>query len=189
MGSIGSVYPKGTTTKAIVENLLDQPVLASAMKNGVFYGVIKSALNGKKTMFVSPITRVKAQGGYYGGGTETIVKLQDESMGPYDAQCPDRLLDMLDEPYNDYAAEWRQKCREYNQEVRDGHTSAKGVKEGTRVEFAEPLFFGKRNGSFKRFRYSGVRNIFLALDDEGHGALRVNLGSTWKTRSYKVVAA
>lgn len=188
MGAIGSVYPKGTPTKEIVSEVFGGvEILDSAMKGGVFYGVIHSKHYDRKMCIVSPITRCKARRDWYGEGTETIVKLQDEAMGPWDAQCPDRLLDMLDEPVNDYSTEWRQKCREHNATVRAVREATKGVVKGTQIRFEESLYFGVGHGRAKTFLYTGSKNTFVAVDGEAKG-LRVNLGNTWKMRPWVVAA-
>lgn len=42
----------------------------------------------------------------------------DEDMGPFESQCPDRVLDLLTPTENETALRWRERCREYNQETR-----------------------------------------------------------------------
>ncbi len=39
-------------------------------------------------------------------------KDQDEMMGPYKYDCPASILDLLGPPGNDYAAQWREQCRQ-----------------------------------------------------------------------------
>lgn len=43
-------------------------------------------------------------------GNEYRYKPITENEGPYECKCPKRILEMLDAPHNDYAAEWRKKC-------------------------------------------------------------------------------
>jgi hypothetical protein len=43
-------------------------------------------------------------------------KDMDEGMGPYECQCPARILDKLSATANSYALEWRAKCREYHRD-------------------------------------------------------------------------
>ena len=38
----------------------------------------------------------------------------DESMGPSEARCPASILDLLGPPRNDYATQWRERCRAWN---------------------------------------------------------------------------
>lgn len=177
MGSIGTYVAKGTPTKKVVEDVTGTPMLASATKNGVFYGVFESAQDGRKMAFVSPIHRNRG---------EVIVKLQDETMGPYDAECPDRLLDMLDPTDNAHATEWREKCRANNQRAAEARKAAKAVTAGTVLRFAEPLNFGSRYGEATLARYSGKGSTFVALDLPVGYLLTVRI-TNWQKRSYEIV--
>jgi hypothetical protein len=56
-----------------------------------------------------------------------------EDMGPAEDCCPARILDLLTEPSNDHAREWRQRCRARIERGRP--------KPGQKVAFAEPLEF------------------------------------------------
>jgi len=38
-------------------------------------------------------------------------KPMDESMGPCESECPARILDRLTNPPNDWARQWRERCR------------------------------------------------------------------------------
>ncbi len=42
-----------------------------------------------------------------------------EDCGPYQAKCPERILNMLTETNNEYALSWREACRKYHQNRRD----------------------------------------------------------------------
>ena len=39
-------------------------------------------------------------------------KDMDESMGPYESECPERILKLLTPTKHEYACKWRQRCRE-----------------------------------------------------------------------------
>ena len=43
---------------------------------------------------------------------DTGYKDMDETMGPYEAECPARILDKLTPTDHEYALQWRAKCRE-----------------------------------------------------------------------------
>lgn len=169
MGAIGGYWPKGTPTKTIVEDVVGQPMLAGVTKGNVFYGVFESRITGKKMAAVMPISR---------GGGETAVKMQDEEMGPCDTKCPDRLLDMLDETDNDYAKEWRAKCRAYNAKV----AQAKSITEGTTIVLTKPVEFSGGYGKATRFTYTGKTARFYAPEL----GVTVNLGRDWATREFTV---
>jgi hypothetical protein len=44
-------------------------------------------------------------------GKRLHVKRISEDMGPYDDRCPPRILDLLSEPINEWARDWRRRCR------------------------------------------------------------------------------
>ena len=43
-------------------------------------------------------------------GGQFAYKDMDESMGPYESECPARILNKLTADANDYAREWRARC-------------------------------------------------------------------------------
>lgn len=110
-------------------------VLRSSMVGQVYYAAVQSyeAAGPKSVFAVVCLTRwnPKARDGHIFG-----YKDMDESCGPYEAQCPARILDLLTEPANDYAREWREKCR-----ARLRLTERKLPKSGDRLIFAEPIRF------------------------------------------------
>lgn len=69
-------------------------------------------------------------------------KSMDESMNPGEAACPARLLDRLEElvpePPNEWAREWRERCGA----IIAAKERAQRVPRGAVVHFAEPLHFG-----------------------------------------------
>lgn len=44
-------------------------------------------------------------------GKRLHIKRISEDMGPYDIRCPSRILDLLSEPINELARDWRARCR------------------------------------------------------------------------------
>lgn len=60
-------------------------------------------------------------------------KAISEDMGPAEDGCPARILDLLGEPSNRYAREWRERCRARLARGRPRH--------GQAVVFAEPICF------------------------------------------------
>lgn len=99
-------------------------------------------------------------------------KLVDETMGPVEDNCPTRLLDLLPaEAPNEYAAEWRARCRA-NAEAK---AAMPKLAKGDRVRLAEPIKF--MNGmEADTFTFEG-RFTFTA----SNGTL-VRLPKNWKMR-------
>lgn len=76
-----------------------------------------------------------------------------EDMGPVEDGCPARILDLLSEPSNEHAREWRRRCR--------ARLSRSRPSRGQTVVFAEPLRF---------------------LDGAEHRVLRFDGGSRFRSR-------
>lgn len=62
-------------------------------------------------------------------------KDMEESMGPHEADCPARILDLLTPTDKEYALDWRQRCRA-NLERR-----ARKLADGDRIRLPEPMKF------------------------------------------------
>ena len=59
----------------------------------------------------------------------------EESMGPHEADCPARILDLLTPTDKDYAIDWRARCRA-NLERR-----SRKLADGDRIRFPAPMKF------------------------------------------------
>jgi hypothetical protein len=79
-----------------------------ATVRGTFYAAVSNNKNPDVIFAVVILTRWnnRARDGFNFG-----CKDLDESMGPYQTDCPARILDRLAAPLNDYSAEWRARCR------------------------------------------------------------------------------
>lgn len=77
-------------------------------------------------------------------------KDMDEGMGPCEAKCPTSILDLLGPPRNEYAAEWRRRCRAWNALARRPRP-----KPGDTIILAEPITFtdGYEGSRFEVFAY------------------------------------
>jgi hypothetical protein len=107
-------------------------------------------------------------------------KDQDEMMGPYKYDCPASILDLLGPPGNDYAAQWREQCRE-----RLALTTRRKPRSGDTLVLAQPLTFtdGKAERSF-RVVQSGKKTSLRRVSD-GVG-VRI---SSLMTRAWTIVPA
>ncbi len=47
-------------------------------------------------------------------GYNILFKELDETCGPYEAECPERILDLLTETTCENSLDWRKRCREYH---------------------------------------------------------------------------
>lgn len=64
-------------------------------------------------------------------------KDMDETMGPYQYDCPERILKLLTPTDNEYALQWREKCWE---NIRKRKAQPR-LKKGMMIEFAKPIAF------------------------------------------------
>ena len=85
-------------------------VLKSTMKGSVYYAAVEftDKRAGKSEVFAAIfLTRTYMQDHF-----NFSYKDMYETMGPYAYDCPKGILDLLTETDNEYANEWRKKCRE-----------------------------------------------------------------------------
>lgn len=87
-------------------------------------------------------------------------KDMDEGAGPCEANCPASVLDLLGPPRNEYAAEWRQRCRQRLSLLRRPKPEV-----GDLLIFAEDIHFGDVH-SGRRFRMidNSRRALFRGVD-------------------------
>ena len=115
----------------------------------------------------------------------------DEGMGPFSYNCPAKILDQLTEPPpNDWAATWREKCR---QKLQNKQRNNK-LKDGNVIQLSEPLEF--TDGSFcdtfvitKQKR----KTLFYAAKQDGEGNWKANPYmlykiTRWKEKDFQVIA-
>lgn len=71
----------------------------------------------------------------------------DESMGPVECNCPEKILDLLTPTEQEYAVKWRNKCRDNIKR----HKNLPKLSEGMIVDFEEPFSWGGNIGEWKTF--------------------------------------
>lgn len=70
-------------------------------------------------------------------GDERCIKEVTECMGPYETECPLRIINKLSPTNSEYANQWRERCRAYAA----SQSGSKRLKVGQAIEFASPLKF------------------------------------------------
>jgi hypothetical protein len=78
-------------------------VIATARYGTVIYAAVRAA--GSDAVFGLVLLAERHRGALY-------TKAISEDMGPAEDGCPARILDLLSEPSNDHARDWRRRCRE-----------------------------------------------------------------------------
>ena len=103
-------------------------VLKSTVRSNAYYAACQSYTADGPEQTFAIICLIKwnpaARDGYL-----FAYKDQDEMMGPYKYDCPASILDLLGPPGNDYAAQWREQCRQRSSRrpgERDAHRTRPG---------------------------------------------------------------
>jgi hypothetical protein len=187
-----------TTKEAIVKDLEREDGTSPVVDISVVGTVGYVAYRTREDTIVGVVVLTARQRGHFNFGT----KMMDEHMGPYNFDCPARILDKLSplpaeavakaetpEPtdFREYeggdvsAARWRKKCRERAAQKKE----AVQLQPGDTIIFPEPLSFGKY-GTYSRFTYQkmGNRTVFVPVD--------TNLPCTithWRLRQFTVEPA
>jgi hypothetical protein len=149
-------------------------VLDHAQVGSTFYVVARDVAEGPMfgtiTAFVILVDRRSRDYFNYGHKDQTW------DLGPTETKCPDRLLDLLPEPPNEWAEAWVRECRAYNRQVKTNRR----VKPGQTVRLAAPLSFtdGVERDTFT---YEGGSN-FRSSD-----GVRVRI-TRWRERPFALVA-
>ena len=143
-------------------------ILDMATVKGTVYGAVK--LPDGRVEAVVILTRW-VRGDQHNFGYKDM----DESMGPCEDECPARILDRLSDPApNDYAVEWRAKCRARLEQ----RAARPVVRRGDTVWFLKPLKF-ESGDELDTFVFE-QRNSFRA----SYGRYRI---SGWRGMDYEVV--
>ncbi len=154
-------------------------VLKSTVRSNAYYAACQSYTADGPEQTFAIICLIKwnpaARDGYL-----FAYKDQDEMMGPYKYDCPASILDLLGPPGNDYAAQWREQCRQ-----RLALTTRRKPAPGDTLVLPEALTFtdGQTERSF-RFVQAG-KKVSLRRASDGVG-VRI---SSLMTRAWTIVPA
>ncbi len=141
MGWTGGQLQGPFTTRAAIEFEFGAEFLArviDTVRHGtVIYAAVRSR-DGKQVFGL--VLLAERQGG------TLYTKPISEDMGPADDRCPARILDLLTPPSNDWAREWRERCR--------ARLAKPHPRKGQIVAFAKALTFTDGQ-SHSTFTYQG----------------------------------
>lgn len=101
----------------------------------VGYGAVEHVHpDGTREVFAVVILMQFCRSEYFGFGYKDM----DETMGPCEAECPQRILDLLtDHLASDSASDWRRRCREYH----EGRVRVRSLRKGVGFTTEKPLPF------------------------------------------------
>ena len=106
MGWVSGDFEGRLTARAVVRFVFgeecDELVLDAVRDRDVVYAAVRTPDHKEVWGLVLVIKR---------DGHRLHVKSISDDMGPYDDRCPARVLDLLTEPSNDWARNWRSRCR------------------------------------------------------------------------------
>jgi hypothetical protein len=123
MGWTTTHKPKGISATDYL--LHHSGALSWGPDNPATYKVLDTAIVNLKT-FYAAVERIDKQTkarevwaaifllGYWRGEENFGWKSMSEEMGPCEAECPERILDLLTETDNENALDWRKRCREFH---------------------------------------------------------------------------
>lgn len=142
-------------------------VLKSTVRSGAYYAACQPyGAEGEGAVFaIICLVRwtPKARDGFV-----FAYKDMSESAGPCYYDCPASILDLLGPPANDYAAQWRARCRDQL-----ALTSRRKPVPGDTLVFDEPVTFSD-GGSEQRFRVAAWGNKIVLLRAGDGAAVRIS---------------
>ena len=139
--------------------------------NGVYY----AALRDRKTGQVWCLVILMHRNNFAGDNYNFSYKEMDESMGPAESTCPDKILDLLSPTDDVYANAWRDRCRAHNLRERVA------PKAGAHIRLVTPLSFS--DGVERALFRVGSRNRLQSLSDGTWVRL-----PNWKHYAYELVS-
>jgi hypothetical protein len=143
-------------------------VVKSVMVGRVYYAAIKvthykTGIEEIKAAVV--LTAIDSRRGYFDIGMKTM----DETMGPCEATCPASILNLLTPTDDEWAIEWRNRCRA-NIEKKKSPTALKNLPVGSVIQFEHygetiELYKHPAAGQFKRpFWYCESKNGYISAN-------------------------
>lgn len=137
----------------VLGGLPEGDILAEGRVGSTWYLAVRSQAD-PETVLAAVVLTGRDDGMFW-------TKSTDETMGPVEAQAPLKVLEVLSPPLNDFAADWRARCREHHERRR----MVARLKDGDRVRFGIPVRF-QGGGSYdelvvERVRYGKTRQLLF----------------------------
>ena len=134
-------------------------VLKSALRGRHYFAAVEVDEGERKYVSAAVALVSINSGDYFNFG----YKPMDEDMGPYIYDCPKGILDLLTPTDNEYANEWRNRCRA-RLETEKRFAALKNLPTGAKIEFESlyDLVDGTKKGDKVTLtkRISGKREIW-----------------------------
>lgn len=180
--------PKGESDRTHFERELlagtDYEIVECATVRSVFYAAVRTKATGDVWALVVLLRRMR---GYHNFGYKDL----EETVGPVEANAPAKVLDALTPTDNEYAAEWRQRCRDNLVKRADARKRQEAVTVGVVIQTTVPLHFanGLDASRFECVYRSGRSMRWHAITDDGT-RFSCRLGANWAQRyTWKIAPA
>jgi len=156
MGWTGLHRERGTSDLDFFRQEYNDPdnhkVLDAARNGTTVYLAYQS---GEEVVGIVVLTQV-SRDPYY----NFYYKDMDETMGPYEAKCPERILDQLTPTTDENALRWREDCRAYHVERK----ARPKTRKGDVLVFAQPLVDYAPLAGITRFVLDDPRKNILRVE-------------------------
>lgn len=96
-------------------------VLKSAMVGSTYYAAVEIKRNGVREKVFGTVALTSTN---WNDGMNFGYKDIDETMGPYQCDCPKGILDLLTPTDSEYALKWRKRCEEKRAQKKDPNTKS-----------------------------------------------------------------
>ena len=131
---ISQFYLKGKSSKAVKEFFKEEferednfELIDYSRKGNTVYMAVKNIV---KNEVFAVVTMISFQDG------EFFWKEMDETVGPVQVECPQRILKKLSPTEHEYAKDWRKRCWEYHE-----RNSTKKYEHGQVLQFPNKISF------------------------------------------------
>jgi len=152
--------PEGASTRGL------RVIASSCLSNKVWYAAIAPVENGKTGSVFAAVVLVRwnprASDGYV-----FAYKDMDETAGPFECECPERILRLLDPTENHAALVWRRRC------IRNLMRESRKLEDGIQIRLPSKIrFTDGYEGDVFFIRKQG-RKTTLALTADGPPCYRI----------------
>lgn len=155
----------------------DCEIVECASIDGTFYAAVRTVSTGQVWALIV-LTR-RSPRSYYNFAYQSM----DETVGPFRADAPAKVLDVLTATEHEHALQWRQRCRDNLANRVNARERLRAIVTGVMIETTAPLRFasGLAASRFECVSRSGRGIHWRAIADDGTTFL-CDLGPRWAER-------
>jgi hypothetical protein len=150
-------------------------ILESASKGGTFYAAVRNKETGEVWALV--ILFRWAPRSYFNFTT----KWMDETVGPCESECPEKILQLLTPTDSQWANEWRERCRKNLERAVETRKQRKQVTVGSIIRTTTTLNF-KNHGAAQEFKLLDAKRGHWVANPGTDDAFICRLGRDWASR-------